>query len=154
MANINEKIIQKSRTVNCPLSTVWWKWTTHEGLLTFFGPANKMELRLGGPYEIYFLLDKPPGLQGGEGNVVLSFLPEKMLSFTWNAPPEHPDIRDHPHRTWVVVEFEAVGEDQTTVYLSHLGWVDGKKWDEVYDYFDRAWGLVLDWLEGSVSRDQ
>lgn len=25
------QVIQKSRTVNCPLDTVWWKWTSHEG---------------------------------------------------------------------------------------------------------------------------
>jgi uncharacterized protein YndB with AHSA1/START domain len=29
-----------------------------------------------------------PGEQGGEGMIIMSIQPEKMLSFTWNAPPE------------------------------------------------------------------
>ena len=47
-------MIVKTRTVNSNIEDVWWKWTTHEGLLTFFGPDNKIELRLGGSFEIFF----------------------------------------------------------------------------------------------------
>ena len=147
-----DKIIQKIRRVACPLKTTWWKWTTHEGLLTFFGRDNNVELRPGGPYEIYFLMDNPPGKRGGEGNVVLSYLPEKMLSFSWNAPPEYPEIRNHAHKTWVVVHFTSVDEDTTEVVIDHLGWPAGEKWEEVYTYFDRAWTIVLDWLEDSCRK--
>ncbi len=92
MHTINDKIITKTRLIETPINTIWWQWTTHEGLLTFFGQDNKVELCLGGAYEIYFLLDNPEGLRGGEGNKILSYLPNKMLSFTWNAPPEHLEI--------------------------------------------------------------
>lgn len=152
MKQINDKIIIKTKTVNCPIDTVWWKWTTHEGLLTFFGPDNKIKLKLGGAYEIYFLLDNPKGLQGGEGCKIISYLPKKMLSFTWNAPPEHPEIRNHNHKTWVVINFNSISGKQTEVELNHLGWLDGEKWDEVYNYFDSAWDTVLKWLEESCKK--
>ena len=154
MKHINNKIIVKTKTVNCPVDTVWWKWTTHEGLLTFFGPDNKIELKPGGAFEIYFLPDNPKGLQGGEGCKIISYLPKKMVSFTWNAPPEHPEIRNHDHKTWVVLNFSSISEKQTEVELNHLGWLDGEKWDEVYNYFDSAWDTVLGWLEESCEKNK
>jgi len=149
MTKINDKIIVKTRIVNCYVDKVWWKWTTYEGLLTFFGADNNIELKLGGKYEIYFLMDNPKGLRGGEGNKIISYVPKEMLSFTWNAPSEYPEIRDHEHRTWVVIYFNSIDKDNTEVTIKHLGWLDGEEWDKVYDYFVKAWATVLDWLEKS-----
>lgn len=151
---IKNKVIFKTKIVNCSIDTVWWKWTTHEGLLTFFGPDNKIKLKLGGAFEIYFLLDNAKGLQGVEGCKIISYLPKKMLSFTWNAPPEHPEIRNHNHKTWVVLNFNSISGKQTEVELNHLGWLDGEKWDEVYNYFDSAWDTVLKWLEESCEKNK
>lgn len=152
MEEINERRIEKTITVNCSIHTVWWKWTTHEGLLTFFGKDNSVDLRLGGPFEIYFLMDNPLGLRGSEGCKVLSYLPERMLSFSWSAPPQYHEIRNHEHKTWVVVTFKSIDDNTTKVELSHLGWLKGDKWDTVYDYFDQAWETVFGWLEKSCNK--
>lgn len=149
-SQFNPTVLHKSRLINATTDKVWQKWTTSEGLKSFIGVDNLVELVPGGPFEIYFLMDNPPGSRGGEGNQVLSFLPEKMLSFTWNAPPSIPEIRNHPHKTWVVVQLEGLATDQTQVTLDHLGWLDGDKWGEAYAYFERAWDIVLDALEQSV----
>lgn len=81
------------------------------------------------------------GKRGSEGCVVLSFIPERMLSFTWSAPPEFPSVRKE--RTWVILEFENLRDNIVLVKLTHLGWKEGKEWDEVYAYFDKAWDIVL-----------
>jgi len=146
---VNNKQIIKSTIVAADINQVWQKWTTHEGLKTFFGVDNKIELRPGGPYEIYFLLENAPGTRGGEGNQVLSFLPLEMLSFSWNAPPSIPEIRNHDHRTWVVVVFRELGLLKTEVTLKHVGWLDGEKWDETIAYFEKAWDIVLNSLQES-----
>ena len=146
---MNNKCLHKSKLVQTDLKATWEKWTTPAGLKTFFGQDNKVELTPGGPYEIYFLLDNPAGTRGGEGNQVLSFLPPKMLSFTWNAPPSIPEIRNHTHKTWVVVQFETAETGQTRVSLDRLGWLDGEKWDEAYAYFNQAWDSVLNSLAES-----
>ncbi|MBL7123014.1 MAG: SRPBCC domain-containing protein [Candidatus Marinimicrobia bacterium] len=148
---MNQKCLHKSRVVQADSKLLWTKWTTHTGLKSFIGLDNKVDLIPGGPYEIYFLLDNPEGTRGGEGNKVLSFLPYKMLSFTWNAPPTIPEVRNHAHKTWVVVQLEEISAVQTKVSLDHLGWLDGEKWDETYTYFDRAWDIVLDSLEACLS---
>jgi len=152
MKKISNTIIEKTAVVNCSIDIVWWKWTTHEGLLTFFGADNKIELVLGGDYEIYFLMNNPVGQKGGEGNKIISYLPKEMLSFTWNAPPEYPEIRNNKHKTWVVVNFKAVNENSTEVTIKHLGWLTGDAWDNVYNYFDSAWDTVLNWLKESCKK--
>ncbi len=131
---------------------MWWKWTTHEGLLTFFGKDNRIELMPGGPYEIYFLMDNPAGLRGGEGCTVLSFLLEEMLSFTWNAPPEFKEIRESKYHTWVAVNFKEVLSLKTEVILTHLGWTEDELWKPVYEYFEEAWDIVLQWLYESCKK--
>jgi uncharacterized protein YndB with AHSA1/START domain len=139
-----DKQIQKTKIINCSSDTAWWKWTTHEGLLSFFGRDNKIELTPFGAFEIYFLMDNPYGLRGSEGCKVLSFLPKEMFSFTWNAPPEHKIARGSGYYTWVVINFKAISEGQTEISLIHLGWPSDKNWNAVYDYFDKAWDTVLD----------
>ncbi len=88
-----------------------------------------------------FNLDAEPGLQGGEGNCLLAIQPGKMLSFSWNAPPELPTVRDQ--RTHVTVRFAALGPQVTHVWLRHDGWGVGGEWDQALGYFERAWGQVV-----------
>lgn len=135
------RIIRLQATVNAPLAEVWRAWTTPEFIKSWFAPDCKVDLRPGGAYEMYFNLDDPPGSKGGEGVIVLAVQPEKMFSFTWNAPPEMPTVRfQHTH---VVVRFFEAGNGQTKVTLTHDGWGKGAEWDEAYEYFVRAWGKVV-----------
>lgn len=141
--------IHKTITAPCNLATMWQKWTTHQGLLTFFGNDNLIELTPGGAFEIYFLLDNPAGLRGSEGCKVLSFLPNQMFSFSWNAPPHFEQVRASAYKTWVVVLFEQVEPNQTRVLLTHLGWPQDPLWLPVYQYFNQAWNVVLHRLKES-----
>jgi uncharacterized protein YndB with AHSA1/START domain len=135
------KQIYKEMKVAASVSDVWNAFTTSEGIKTFFAPDAKIELKLGGSYEIYFYPPEKRGSRGSEGCNVLSYIPKRMLSFTWNTPPEFPNVRKE--RTWVVLEFEDLKNNSVLVRLTHLGWKEGKEWDEVYNYFDRAWGIVV-----------
>ena len=48
-----------------------------------------MDLRIGGPFELYFGgPDVPHDQRGSNGCQVLTYVPGEMLSFTWNAPPK------------------------------------------------------------------
>ncbi len=94
-------------------------------------------------------MDNPPGARGSEGCRILSFLPERMLSFAWNAPPDFPDMRRSSVQTWVAVFFNSLSERTTEVKIHHVGWPDEKSWDPVFNYFDAAWGRVLESLHAS-----
>jgi uncharacterized protein YndB with AHSA1/START domain len=143
---LSTKQINKLKIINQSLDNTWWCWTTHDGLKTFFGVDNKIELVPNGHFEIYFLMNNPEGLRGSETCKVLSFLPKKYFSFSWNAPPNFDDVRNAEHKTWVVIEFKEIAVNQTEIKLTHLGWPENEKWNEVFDYFNKAWEVVLDRL--------
>lgn len=127
--------------VSAPLDQVWQAWTTEEGARTFFAPECKIDLRVGGAYEMYFDLAAPPGEKGGEGVTILAIQQEKLLSFTWNAPPDLQEVRgQHTH---VTLSFQPAGENSTRIDLVHDGWGGGGQWDQALDYFTRAWGEVV-----------
>jgi uncharacterized protein YndB with AHSA1/START domain len=148
----SDKQIIKAKILHATRGAVWQKWTTREGLLSFFGKDNKIEITPGGPYEIYFILDNPEGLRGSESCIVLSFVPKEMLSFTWNAPPVFMDMRNAVELTWVVLSFREISNDLTEIVLKHVGWPDHPDWVPVYDYFVKAWDVVLNNLEKSLKK--
>lgn len=139
------RAIRIETVVQAPRPEVWRAWTTSEGARSFFAPEARIELRLDGPYEIYFVPDAPEGSRGSEGCRILSYLHEEMVSFTWNAPPQFAELRSE--RTFVVVRLADAGVGATRVTLTHGGWRDGEEWDAVFAYFDKAWPFVLGNLE-------
>lgn len=143
-----QKSLVKEIEIGKDIGSIWEKFTTEEGLISFFAPEVNFELSIGGQFEMLFDLKMPIGLQGSEDCKVLSFLPEKMISFSWNNPPKFEHIREE--HTWVVVEFKKIEENRTHITLTHLGWQDGPEWEGAYEYFEIAWNIVLKRLEYSI----
>lgn len=146
-ARAEERAIVKTARIDAPVADVWAAWTTSAGLKTFLGIDSAIELRSGGKYEFYFGPPASAPNRGSEGCTVLSYLPQRMLSFTWNAPPSFPAIRALGPTTFVVLEFTAAGDRATDLRLTHLGWREGEDWNAVYAYFNQAWGMVLGALQ-------
>ena len=136
-----EKAIDREVVVPANVADVWQAGTSSEGIKTFFAPDANVDLRVDGPFEIFINPYAKPGMKGADGMRIIGFQKEKMLSFTWNAPPQLPEAR--ANRSIVILRFEAVGEDQTIVSLHHVGWGEGGEWDKAYDYFSKAWPNVL-----------
>ena len=136
-----DRFITVEITIPASLEEVWHAWTTEDGVRTFFAPRARLDLRPGGAYEMLFDLEAQPGQQGGEGMYLLAIQPKQMLSFTWNAPPELPAVRDQ--MTHVVVRFYPLAEKSTRVTLRHDGWGSGGEWDQAFEYFERAWLQIV-----------
>ncbi|MCG8369668.1 MAG: SRPBCC domain-containing protein [Proteobacteria bacterium] len=146
----DERIMFKTVDVEAPIDTVWDAWTTEEGL-TFISSRSNVELRSGGPYE--WFLDLEPdsnGRRGGEGSRVLAWVPLRMLAFSWTFPPDVPELRDAGETTQVVVFFDEVNAGKVRVRLFKHGWQDGEAWRRGWDYFDRAWSIVLERLKAEL----
>ncbi len=148
-SEINGKKIYKEILVNASAPEIYERWTQKSGILKFMGEDCYIIMEPGGPYEIYFDMKQPLGFRGSEGCTVLSFIENKMLSFTWNAPPQFANVRNADAKAWVVVELEKIDDTHTKVKLTHTGWRDGEEWNQVYAYFDKAWTKVLEWLRDS-----
>ena len=136
------RFIHKEKIVNQSIDQVWNTWTTQEGLEKLFGIQVTFDLKVGGPIEILFDDSAEEGKKGSEGCVVLAYEPKNLLSFTWNAPPHLTQVRGH--HTFVEIRFEERGEAQTFIELNHFGWGKSDEWTAAYNYFEVAWGKVLE----------
>lgn len=141
--------IRYQATVPIDAASAFAKWSSVDGIKSWLGIDAKIELRIGGAYEWYFLPASAPE-RGGEGCQILSYLPNRMLSFSWNAPPKFPEERKL--RSWVVVRFEEVDDASTRVTLTHTGFGSDGKWADVKAYFSAAWPSVLGAFQRSVTK--
>jgi hypothetical protein len=78
---------------------------------------------------------------------VLSWIPDRLLLFTWDAPPSTPWVRTRV--TWVVVEFDKIDQG-VRVRLTQTGWPETgfhadahPEWLQAWTYFQAAWPRVL-----------
>ncbi|MDX2219159.1 MAG: SRPBCC domain-containing protein [Burkholderiales bacterium] len=142
--------IDQTLDVALPVATVWRHWSTQAGVQAWFAPEAKVELRVGGPYEMHFNPKAPAGEKGSEGTVVMAWVPEELLVFSWNAPTRFGRLRDE--HTWVVVRLEKRGESTTRIHFTHYGFGAGAEWAQVHAYFKDAWAFVLKNYAGHAAR--
>jgi uncharacterized protein YndB with AHSA1/START domain len=140
------RTLVKEARIEAPQQRVYDAWATSEGWQKLFGEPAKaeIELAIGGRYEWLF-----DGTNGSNGCQILSYIPGRMLSFTWNSPPSIPQTRDR--RTWVVVEVEPIDETACTLRITHMGFGEGEAWDKTYAYFDAAWGSVMGYMSTKLA---
>jgi len=142
-----DRIIRVETILTVSTEDVWQAWTTPQGITAFLAPACNIELKVNGPYEILFDLEAEAGKRGSEGAHILALQPPNLLSFTWNAPPEFPKVRQQ--WTCVVVRFSEATKGGTLVTLTQGGWPssgsagNNREWDKVYQYFIHAWRDVV-----------
>ena len=136
-----DRAITKEVLVRANISQVWEAWTTSAGIQSFFAPEAVVDPKPEGAFHIHINPYAQPGMKGADDMRFLALQKERMLSFTWNAPPHLPEAR--AQRTVVMLHFEPVTDTDTRVRLTHVGWGSGGEWDKAYDYFNRAWGNVL-----------
>lgn len=119
---------------------VWHAWTTAEGIRTFFAPKCNVDLRVGGPYEIYFNPKAKPGERGSDGSVVIAFEPLVMLSFTWPPPP---DLNNRFQFTHVTVYIKRLGNFKSRVIITNDGFGESLEWKTAKQYFTIAWSKIV-----------
>jgi uncharacterized protein YndB with AHSA1/START domain len=144
--------LELETVVEAPALDAWARWTTNEGVQSFFPGATKgtnVRLEPGGPYEFFFLPENPEGMRGCDGCVILGFEEGKMLSFTWT---NRPDMAVRPHRTHVVLRFEEIAEGRTRIAFEQDGWGESAEWKIAYDYFAAAWPRVLESYRASFAK--
>jgi len=150
--------IECSTAIAADPGEVFHAFTTSEGVKGTLGIGSEIELTVGGPYELYFDKSRREGERGSEGCEVLSWLPDRMFSFTWNAPPQFPYARQR--RTIVVVEFEVEAPGWTRVRLTQFGFdrraredpTHADEWASVRTYFVKAWPSVLESMKNHFPR--
>jgi uncharacterized protein YndB with AHSA1/START domain len=153
--SLETRYIHKRIDIQVPLVDIWEGWTTVEGVNSFFGNDAKIEMKIGGPYEIHFVMERPKGQRGTEGSKLLAFVPKRMVAFEWAIPRQFVEVRKQANqpwnRTWVVVFLKAFDKAHTEIDVYHMGLGVGDEWDDVYNFFDRNWDAILKRLNQSFA---
>jgi uncharacterized protein YndB with AHSA1/START domain len=143
-------MIRKDILLAAPVSAVWRKWTTEEGLNSFFGLSSRVRMEKGAPYEIYFRPDDDS--LSTKGATLLSFVPERMLSFEWTGGPYSQSMNARPLPTWCVVILIPISSTETKLEFYHLGFGDDGDFAKGFEFFLQAWDEVLKSLEESLTK--
>jgi len=146
IVEINEEI-----TVDAPLADVWKALTTAEGLAGWMGDSVRIELKVGGIFEVRHkvrnLTEDEKKLARGEkasaGGMrdthILSFVPLRMLSYEGGMAG-----------TWNVWTLEEVQPGKVRVHHTGLG--TSEDWTRMAPMFEKAMQDVLSKLAAYVSK--
>jgi len=133
------KRLDMAVTVPATVDQVWDAFTTPAGLTAWLAPFAKVELAIGGPWQVSFTAD---GAAAG-GNVLL-YQPKSLLALSAMAPTQFPTVRRE--RTTAVFLFDPAGPNATTVRLAQTGWKSGDEWDKAFDYLATGNAQLLEAL--------
>lgn len=126
----------------------WARLTTPEGLQTFFAPKAVVDLREGGAWELLFFPDAPVGQRGAEGVTIRTIDAPRSLEVHWNAPPQFPEVRTLGFRARFALE--PIDHATTRVTLRLDEFREGEQWDGTFDYFLKAYPVVLNRMRRAV----
>jgi uncharacterized protein YndB with AHSA1/START domain len=138
--------INIEQSLNAPLDRVWTAWTDPKQLCPWFALRANVVPKRGEAYELFWDLAHPE-LKSTLGCRITFIQPQRWLGFTWRGPTIFDDLMNEnavapPPPTHVTVRFVPHGE-QTTVHVSHTGWLEGARWAEARAWHVQAWKAVF-----------
>ena len=123
--------------VNAPLSQVWAAYTTKPGLESWLAAHAEIELKIGAAMRTQHDPAGPAGDASAIVNTILSYEPERMISFKVAKFPRGFPFPTAIKNMWTVVYFEAQGDKATQIGEVCLGFgpdAESRKMREFFDY--------------------
>ena len=134
----SERVLRHEGIVDATVEQIWTTCTTAEGIRTYLAPVVAFELKTGGKYDTNYRPGSKIGDKGTIHNMVLAYLPEKMLAFKVGLTDRFPVGPREAGTLFAVLEFTKEAPNKVKVTISMAGWGSGPEWDEVYTFFDRG----------------
>jgi uncharacterized protein YndB with AHSA1/START domain len=107
--------------VDAPIQAVWKVLSTSEGYKAL-GPAQaEVDLRIGGTIRSRYRNDGPLGDDETIENTILAYEPPTMMALQIRKTPASFPFKEAWKHPWTVLTLTAVGEGQTLVRASSLG---------------------------------
>ncbi len=135
---------------SCP--DVWRALTSAEGIVRAWGvAAAKIDLRVGGTIRTVYAPGQDVDLPNAIMNTILSYEPERMLSFRATAPANAPRFVQLACTTcWSVLRLEPLGPGRTRVTVTGLGYGVGADWDRAYRFFEMGNAATLKHMQAAL----
>lgn len=124
--------------IEAPVDSVWWAWTTGEGLRAWLAPHADIDLRIGGTMRTNY---DPSGGLGDAGtieNAILSLEPFRMLSIRVSRAPDGVPFPTAIFRMWTVIYLVPRSENQTMIRVVGLGFEEDEESQRMRKFFEQG----------------
>ncbi len=127
--------------LDAPLSEVWTRFTTDDGVRSWMVPVGEVDLRSGGAIRSNY---DPCASLGDEGTITLdivNYVPEKFLLLrtdlgaATDAPWMNAAILERSPHMSNLIQFESIDAERTRVTSWGLGYGTGEEWDQMIGFF-------------------
>jgi uncharacterized protein YndB with AHSA1/START domain len=129
--------VEHTIVIDAPRDAVWEAIATADGLRAWLAPDARVDVEIGGAYEVYFWPENPVGERGIEGTKVLSFVPGRYLSYWGSSPPAFPEIR-LKNVAWVTYGLRDLDRGGTEVRMYGSWPAFGEAWETDFRVWVRS----------------
>ena len=143
------RFYEDSIVIKAPAASLWRAFTDTNAYRAWAAPVSAVDFRLGGAIEASY---DPKGRLGDPDNIknaFIAYVPERLLVFQNVQAPRMLPGHDAYAKTVKVVQFDALGPDQTRVTISGVGFGDGADFDRLYGFFSSGDGELLKILKAA-----
>lgn len=136
-ARAGERTLVTQGVVDATPHELWQAFTVDREITKWMVPVAHMDLRVGGTLETSY---DPSAKIGDPKNIrhkILSYEPDRMLSFTFTMPAMFKRAHEE-NGHWVVVQFAPVSARRTLVTETIYGWGEGEDWNKAYAFFEKG----------------
>jgi uncharacterized protein YndB with AHSA1/START domain len=152
-ANASERKLVTQGVVDATPHELWQAFTVDSEIVKWMVPVAHMDLKIGGTLETSYDQNAKIGDPNNIRHKILSYEPDRMLSFTFTMPKLFPKAHEE-NGHWVVVNFEPLTAHKTLVTETIYGWGEGEDWDKAYAFFDKGDAWTMSELEKRFASEE
>jgi len=146
VAPVEDRVISITTLVPLPGREAFRHFTDPALLERWLAPQAKVEMRIGGGYELFWQPEDPEN-NSTIGCRITALTPDQLVAFQWRSPVQFkPFANGADPLTHVVVTFHEDAQG-TRIQLIHTGWRSEVRWEDARVWQDRAWRMAFRSLE-------
>ncbi|MFN8135943.1 MAG: hypothetical protein U0T69_00025 [Chitinophagales bacterium] len=134
-----EKILQLSIIVPIVKCEAWKLFSTDNGLVKWIAPVAKIELETGGSIKTNYDKEKGPDDKSAIRLDIINYLTDELMTLKVNLNNSFPkEVQQEDKNLQEIIQFIDIGNEQTKIISSMVGWGKGEQWDKTYNFFEKG----------------
>jgi len=134
-----DKVLQLSIIVPATVKEVWKLFTTDEGLKKWIAPVAKIDMKIGGSIRTNYDSNKTVDDSSSIKLDIINYIQYEMLTLKVNLNNSFPaEAKKEDKNLQEILQFVKVGEHETKIISTMVGWGQGSNWDKAYSFFEKG----------------
>jgi uncharacterized protein YndB with AHSA1/START domain len=134
-----ERVLRIETVVPISTEEVWKAWTIPQELREWIAPVVAIDLRVGGTISTNYDQKATIGDAGTIRLPIINYIEKQLITLKVYLNEKFPkSTRYDDHNLQEIVQIVDLGDGNTKVVSSMVGWGAGRDWDQTYDFFARG----------------